>query len=204
MNALERLESTLASLREDVPTVRVGGTVSEVAPTHYRVSGLSRMVRLGELIGLEVDNQMQIGEVVRIDGDGVTAKPFDSHVAAGLGLIAYRLPPKTLSPHASWKGRVINALGQPLDGAGALPAGERVMSTDADPPPAMSRARVRAPLQTGVRVIDLFTPICIGPAHRHLRRLRRRQVDPAVDAGAKRRLRHRRDGAGRRARPRGA
>ena len=31
MNALERLESTLASLRKDVPTVRVGGTVSEVS-----------------------------------------------------------------------------------------------------------------------------------------------------------------------------
>ena len=120
MNALERLETTLASLRKDVPTVRLGGTVSEVAPTHYRVAGLSRLVKLGELIGLEVDNQMQIGEVIRIDGNGVTAKPFESHVAAGLGLIAYRLPPKTLSPHPSWKGRVINALGQPLDGAGAL------------------------------------------------------------------------------------
>uniref|UniRef100_Q07SI6 Flagellum-specific ATP synthase n=1 Tax=Rhodopseudomonas palustris (strain BisA53) TaxID=316055 RepID=Q07SI6_RHOP5 len=162
MNALERLETTLASLHKDVPTVRLGGTVSEVAPTHYRVAGLSRLVKLGELIGLEVDNQMQIGEVIRIDGNGVTAKPFESHVAAGLGLIAYRLPPKTLSPHPSWKGRVINALGQPLDGAGVLLAGEREMSTDANPPPAMSRARVRAPLQTGVRVIDLFSPICVG------------------------------------------
>ena len=44
MNALERLETTLASLRKDVPTVRVGGIVSEVAATHYRVSGLSRYV----------------------------------------------------------------------------------------------------------------------------------------------------------------
>jgi flagellum-specific ATP synthase len=46
MNALERLETTLASLRKDVPTVRVGGIVSEVAATHYRVSGLSRYVKL--------------------------------------------------------------------------------------------------------------------------------------------------------------
>ena len=162
MNALERLESTLASLRKDVPTVRVGGTVSEVTPTHYRVSGLSRFVRLGEMIGLEIENQVQLSEVVRIDGDGVTAKPFDSNVAAGLGLVAFRLPPKTLSPHPSWKGRVINALGEPLDGAGELHAGERVMSTDASPPPAMSRTRVRAGLRTGVRVVDLFTPLCIG------------------------------------------
>src|SRR4051794_23695619 len=108
MNTLERLESTLASLRQDVPVVRVGGIVSEVAPTHYRVSGLSRFVKLGELIGLEIDDQVQLGEVVRIDRDGVTAKPFDSHIGAGLGLVAYRLPPKTISPHPSWKGRVLN------------------------------------------------------------------------------------------------
>jgi flagellum-specific ATP synthase len=162
MNALERLESTLASLRQDVPMVRAGGIVSEVAPTHYRVSGLSRHVRLGELIGLEVEGRVQLGEVVRIDSNGVTAKPFDSHVATGLGLVAYRLPPKTLSPHSSWKGRVLNALGEPLDGAGVLHAGERVMSTDADPPPAISRMRVRTSLRTGVRVLDLFTPLCIG------------------------------------------
>lgn len=162
MNALERLESTLASLRKDVPTVRVGGIVSEVAPTYYRVSGLSRFVKLGEMIGLDIDNEMQLGEVIRIDGDAVTAKPFESHIAAGLGLVAYRLPPKTLSPHPSWKGRVINALGQPLDGGGVMHAGERVMSTDANPPPAMSRSRVRTPLRSGVRVVDLFTPLCMG------------------------------------------
>jgi flagellum-specific ATP synthase len=162
MNTLEKLESTLASLRKDVPLVRVGGVVSEVAATHYRVSGLSRHVRLGELIGLDIENRIQLGEVVRIDGNGVTAKPFDSRVAAGLGLLAYRMPPLTLSPHPSWKGRVVNALGEPLDGAGVLHPGERVMSTDADPPPAVTRTRVRKPLRTGVRIVDLFTPLCVG------------------------------------------
>ena len=62
MNALERIESTLAVLRKDVPAVRVGGTVSEVTPTHYRVSGLSRFVKLGELLGLEIDGQVHLGE----------------------------------------------------------------------------------------------------------------------------------------------
>lgn len=162
MNALERLGSTLALLRNDVPMVRVGGVVSEVTATHYRVSGLSRFVKLGELVGLEIENRMQLGEVVRIDSNGVTAKPFDSRVAAGLGLVAYRMPPLALSPHASWKSRVVNALGEPLDGAGVLHPGERVMSTDADPPAAVGRSRVRTPLRTGVRVVDLFTPLCVG------------------------------------------
>jgi len=33
---------------------------------------------------------------------------------------------------------------------------------DADPPAAMTRARVKTPLPTGVRAIDLFTPLCAG------------------------------------------
>ncbi|MEW6645301.1 MAG: flagellar protein export ATPase FliI [Pseudomonadota bacterium] len=162
MNALEQMEATLNALRKEGSPVRIGGYVSEVAPTHYRVAGLSRFVKLGELIGLEIDGQMQLGEVVRIDNGGVTAKPFDSHVGAGLGLIAYRMPPKTIAPHSAWKGRVLNALAEPIDDAGLLPVGERAMSTDAGPPPAIGRGRVQAPLRTGVRVLDLFTPLCLG------------------------------------------
>lgn len=162
MNALERLESTIAVLRKDVPVVRVGGLVSEVTSTHFRVAGLARHVKLGELIGLEIDKKVHLSEVVRIDGDGVTAKPFESNIAAGLGLAAFRMPPKALMPHPGWKGRVINALGEPLDGLGDMPVGERAMQTDADPPAALKRARVSKPLRTGVKVIDLFTPLCMG------------------------------------------
>jgi flagellum-specific ATP synthase len=162
MNALEKLESTIAVLRKDVPVVRVGGLVSEVTSTHFRVSGLARHVKLGELIGLEIDDKVHLSEVVRIDNDGVTAKPFESNIAAGLGLPAFRMPPKALTPHPGWKGRVINALGEPLDGLGDMPVGERAMQTDGDPPPALKRSRVNKPLRTGVKVIDLFTPLCMG------------------------------------------
>jgi flagellum-specific ATP synthase len=61
-----------------------------------------------------------------------------------------------------WKGRVINALGLPIDAAGPLELGARAFEVDASPPPAMRRSRVQNPLKTGVRVIDLFTPLCAG------------------------------------------
>jgi flagellum-specific ATP synthase len=41
MNALLKLRATLESGLEDSPPVRVGGVVREVAPTHFRVCGLS-------------------------------------------------------------------------------------------------------------------------------------------------------------------
>ncbi|PPQ20091.1 flagellar protein export ATPase FliI [Bradyrhizobium sp. AC87j1] len=162
MNALRQLEWALLELQQSTPLASVSGAISEIAPTHFRVSGLSRFVRLGELIGVNSGGKPQIGEVVRIDSEGIIAKPFDRQFAGGLGSVAYRMPPLSFAPDPSWKGRVINALGAPLDGLGPLTPGPQAVSAEAEAPPAMKRARVHKPLRTGVRVIDLFAPICAG------------------------------------------
>ncbi|MCK1388089.1 flagellar protein export ATPase FliI [Bradyrhizobium sp. 21] len=162
MNALRQLEWALLELQQSTPLASVSGAISEIAPTHFRVSGLSRFVRLGELIGVNSGGKPQIGEVVRIDSEGIIAKPFDRQFAGGLGSVAYRMPPLSFAPDPSWKGRVINALGAPLDGQGPLTPGSRAVSAEAEAPAAMKRARVHKPMRTGVRVIDLFAPICAG------------------------------------------
>ncbi|WGD28580.1 flagellar protein export ATPase FliI [Ancylobacter sp. WKF20] len=162
MNALRRLEAAVQSSLVEIPLVRASGTVREVAPTHFRVAGLSAHLRLGECVSVEAEGRRIIGEVVRLDGDGATVKPFDERVALGMGASAYKSGPLSFRPDPSWKGRVINALGQPLDGQGPLLVGDVAMPLDADPPEAMSRSRIDKPLHTGVRVIDLFTPLCEG------------------------------------------
>jgi flagellum-specific ATP synthase len=162
LNALRQLEWALLELQQSTPLASVSGAISEIAPTHFRVSGLSRFVRLGELIGVNSGGKPQIGEVIRIDSEGIVAKPFDRQFAGGLGSVAYRMPPLSFAPDPSWKGRVINALGAPLDGQGPLTPGSRPVSAETEAPPAMKRARVHKPLRTGVRVIDLFAPICAG------------------------------------------
>jgi flagellum-specific ATP synthase len=162
LNALRQLEWALLELQQSTPLASVSGAISEIAPTHFRVSGLSRFVRLGELIGVNTGGKPQIGEVVRIDSEGIIAKPFDRVFSGGLGSVAYRMPPLSFAPDPSWKGRVINALGAPLDGQGPLTPGPRAVSAEGEAPAAMKRARVHKPLRTGVRVIDLFAPICAG------------------------------------------
>jgi flagellum-specific ATP synthase len=160
--ALDRLELALARGSRLAPRVVVGGVVTEIATSHFRVAGLSKFVRMGEIVRLGVGPRAPIGEVVRIDDAAVTVKPFDTRCDAEIGARAYRAESLTLWPDQSWKGRVIDALGRPLDDEGALQAGERAMPLDAEPPPAMRRARVREPIRTGIRVIDLFTPLCAG------------------------------------------
>ena len=162
MPALERLERRVVWGRRNLPAVRVSGVVTEVSMSHYKVAGLSRFLKLGECVEVDIGDRVQIGEVVRIDDAVATLKPFDARCDAAIGARAYRTDNLTLSPHPSWKGRVIDALGRPLDGAGPLACGDILAPLDADPPPPLTRARVTNPIRTGVRVVDLFTPLCLG------------------------------------------
>ncbi|MGE3829796.1 MAG: flagellar protein export ATPase FliI [Parvibaculaceae bacterium] len=161
-NALLRLERAIANANHEIPLIRHGGRVNEIAPGYYRIAGLSRHLMLGERVSLESARGPVIGEVVRIDAEAATVKPYDSNPVARLGDIAWRMGPLTIAPSQSWKGRIINALGQPADGKGPLAFGERSYMTEGSPPAATRRQRVNKALSTGIRVIDLFTPICAG------------------------------------------
>ncbi|MDX2202237.1 MAG: flagellar protein export ATPase FliI [Hyphomicrobiaceae bacterium] len=159
---LARLAVAVGNLHASEPLTAVGGAVIEVAPSYCRVAGLSRLVKLGECVELHGQGKAQLAEVVRIDAQGVTIKPFDAMLQAGLGEHVWRRGYVTIEPHASWKGRTINALGRPIDGGGPLVPGPSAISTEREPPPPLSRQRVKLPIKTGVKVIDMFTPICAG------------------------------------------
>lgn len=158
LGALDRL----VAHAPDLPTIRISGVVTEVTPAYCRVSGLSPFVKLGECVELDTGASGQLGEIVRIEESGVTVKPFDTVMKAGLGTVARRRGFVTISPDPSWKGRIVNALGAPIDDGGPLLRGERTVFSDREPPPAMRRQRARQPLRTGVKVIDFFTPLCAG------------------------------------------
>jgi len=161
-NALERFEAALALGSRTLARSSVSGLVTEIATSHYRVAGLSRFVRMGECVRVGNGDRAQIGEVVRIDDSAITLKPFDTRCDTAIGARAYRAESLSLWPHDSWKGRVIDALGRPLDDKGELRAGAKALPLDAEPPPALRRARVLTPVKTGIRVIDLFTPLRAG------------------------------------------
>jgi flagellum-specific ATP synthase len=65
-------------------------------------------------------------------------------------------------PSPLWLGRVINAMGEPIDGKGPLPQGPSPMPYRNSPPPAHSRKRVGAPLDLGVRALNTFLTCCRG------------------------------------------
>ena len=134
------------------------GTVINVSTGIARVSGL-RGAGFEELlefpggvfgIAFNVDED-EIGVVLLGEysdlhaGDEVRRTGRVMDVAVGDGLL----------------GRVIDPLGQPLDGNGSVPAGGR-LPIERPAAPIMDRAPVTVPLQTGLIVIDALIPIGRG------------------------------------------
>ncbi len=139
-----------------------GGRVNEVSSTHYKVLGLSSGVRLGDIVYSPSHPSEGSGEVVQITLDEVVVSPYGKSTEMRVGDAVFTNGPLTLTPGASWKGRAVDALGRPIDGGpplvpDAIPS-ERIDGV----PGALSRQRVDKPFLTGVRVIDIFTPLCFG------------------------------------------
>jgi flagellum-specific ATP synthase len=161
-DALALLAGRVSAASATQPLVQVGGTVTQVTPAFCCVSGLSPFVKLGDRVSLAAGDRVQLGEVIRLDETRVTIKTFDEPIAAGLGARAWRSGPAVLNPDPSWKGHIFNALGAPLGDDTAVLHGDRPVYPDRGAPAPLRRQRITTPLKTGVRVVDLFTPICFG------------------------------------------
>ncbi|TPK75373.1 flagellar protein export ATPase FliI [Mesorhizobium sp. B2-4-15] len=141
--------------------VKRGGLVTEVTPTHYKVRGLSDFARLGDIVEQRGQAGARRGEIVKISRDEVVVAPFERSADAGIGDAVFRRGPLAVQPHGSWRGRAIDALTRAIDGGSPLTRGDDIAGS-ATTPGAMARQRVGTAFMTGVKVIDIFTPLCFG------------------------------------------
>jgi len=143
-------------------SVTHGGHVRTIAAGHYTVSGLSRHLRLGEFVAHRSRTGVHLGEVVRVEPDLAYVCPIEPGEPIGIHDVVIRKGAFRIAPDNSWCGRTINALGDPIDGGPALAPGavRRAISNSA--PPSMTRSRVEQGFRTGVRAIDIFSPLCLG------------------------------------------
>ena len=162
LDALSSLAERVSTASANQPFVQAGGTVTQVTPAFCSVSGLSPFVRLGDRVSLSTGGGAQLGEVIRLDETRVTIKTFNEPITAGLGARAWRTGAAILNPDPSWKGHIFNALGEPISDGGALLHGDRPAYPDQAAPAPLRRQRIGAHCKTGVRVMDLFTPLCFG------------------------------------------
>lgn len=161
-NAIEKLRLAVEHAQAVCALVRTGGAITEVAASHCKANGLSHVLKLGDCVEVSDGQQTFLAEAVRIDQDAAILKSFEAVDSLGLDAHAWRKGAMMISPSLAWKGRVIDALGQQIDGRGQLLQGSVAYAVDRDPPAALKRQRVRTAVQTGVTAVDVFTPFCLG------------------------------------------
>src|SRR6185437_12164739 len=151
-------------IREEIEDYRGGveiseiGRVIEVGDGIARVYGLEKAMAgellefpgdvVGMVLNLEEDNvgAVLLGDFTNIkEGDAVKRTTRIAQVPVGEALI----------------GRVVNALGQPVDGKGPVNAKE-FRPIERYAPGVVDRRSVKEPLQTGLKSIDAMIPIGRG------------------------------------------
>jgi len=158
-NSLLTLERGFGRFSAPGALVRAGGRIVEVSASHYRIRGLSRHACVGDVVEHTGERGRRTGEIVRIEPDDVLVAPFQAATDLGIGAEVFNRGAFVVAPDASWRGRVVDALGHAIDKGPPLGHGEQGAAAAAG---AMSRQRVEQPFMTGVRVIDIFAPMCFG------------------------------------------
>src|SRR5215218_6134568 len=134
------------------------GTVIEVGDGIARIYGL-RGAMAGEL--LEFENGT-MGQVFNLDEDSIGAVIFGSYLEIKEG-DSVKSTGRLLEVPVGEAviGRVVNPLGQPLDGGAPIPSTES-RKMDIVAPGIADRQPVKEPLQTGIKAIDSMIPIGRG------------------------------------------
>jgi flagellum-specific ATP synthase len=161
-NPTSILAASLNGLRSAGTPIRVAGHVRRISAATFDIAGISPFVARGDRLTITSNDIAHTGEVLQIDPHWVTAALYQHDATLSLGARAWHLGRATLAPHASWKGRCLDPLGNALDGGKALTMGARNLPIDCDAPAPLQRQRVETPMPTGIRAVDIFTPLCAG------------------------------------------
>ncbi len=154
----------LAEQIGDIDGVNIYGRVVGVRGLMVEVAGPIHAMSVGARLVIETGTGRDIPcEVIGFSGNNAIVMPFAGLDGVRRGCKAVIAnAANQVRPSSAWLGRVINALGEPIDGKGPLPQGPAPMPYRNSPPPAHSRKRVGAPLDLGVRAMNTFLTCCRG------------------------------------------
>ena len=152
------IKEQLAGVKTDAQLEEVG-TVLQVGDGIARIYGLTQ-VKSGELI--EFDNGVQ-GIVLNLEKDNVGAVLLGSSTEIKEGDTVKRTNRiASLKVGEGMLGRVVNTLGEPIDGKGPIAGDTYEMPLERKAPGVIYREPVTEPLQSGIKAIDAMIPVGRG------------------------------------------
>jgi F-type H+-transporting ATPase subunit alpha len=152
------LRQQLAGFKSESELEEVG-TVLQVGDGIARVYGLTK-VQSGELV--EFDNGLQ-GIVLNLEEDnvGVVLLGQSDEIKEG-DTVKRTNKIASINVGEGMLGRVVNTLGEPIDGKGPISGQTYEMPLERKAPGVIYRQPVTEPLQTGIKAIDAMIPIGRG------------------------------------------
>ncbi|SOD96027.1 flagellar protein export ATPase FliI [Caenispirillum bisanense] len=149
---------------ERLPDTRIFGRVVAVQGLLVEVGGIQTSVSVGDRIIIHARDGRDVPcEVVGFREGRALLLPFSNLSGVALGARAeIQDGEPSIYPTEAWRGRVINAMGEPVDGLGALPSGDAAYPIRNTPPSAHGRQRVGGKLDVGIRAINTFLTCCLG------------------------------------------
>ncbi len=152
------LREQLSGFKSEAELEEVG-TVLQVGDGIARIYGLTK-VQSGELV--EFDNGLQ-GIVLNLEEDnvGVVLLGSSDEIKEGDTIKRTRRI-ASIRVGEGMLGRVVNTLGQPIDGKGPILGDTYEMPIERKAPGVIFRQPVNEPLQTGIKAIDAMIPIGRG------------------------------------------
>ena len=159
-----RADEIAALLREQIAGYEPGVDIAEIGTVVSSGDGIARVrgleqVMYGELV--ELPNQV-FGLALNLEESAVGLVLFGEVSSIGEGDTAKRTRRILRVPVGeAMRGRVVDALGRPLDGKGPIET-EETAPVERVAPGIVARQPVKEPLQTGVKAVDAMIPIGRG------------------------------------------
>lgn len=157
MQALLAEIGSLSDVQHYGRVVSIQGLMVEVAgPLH--AMGVGSRLAVSSRTGIDIDC-----EVVGFRDGRALCLPFGELSGIGVGCKAIVSAEEPhVYPTNAWLGRVVNAMGEPIDGKGPIAQGPVPYNLRSAPPPAHTRQRVKGKLDLGVRALNTFLTTCRG------------------------------------------
>jgi flagellum-specific ATP synthase len=156
----------LAQEIDRIPGVALSGRVTGVKGLLVECSGIEQVLSVGARVivqGSLNPGHEVLCEVVGFREAVALLMPFDSVEGIGLGAkVTVVTNASTIEPSIGWLGRIIDPMGNPIDGKGPLVRGGVPYPLRTNPPAATTRARVAGKMDMGVRAINTFLTTCRG------------------------------------------
>src|SRR5689334_22478295 len=156
----------MRALREQIEELdanEVYGRVVGVRGLMVEVAGPLHAMSVGARVVIETKDQPIPCEVVGFSGHNALLMPFAPLEGVRRGCRAVVASMRAaVRPSQAWLGRVVNAMGEPIDGKGPLASGPTPYPFRGAPPAAHARRRIGAPIDLGVRALNTFLTSCHG------------------------------------------